>query len=88
MNKFIFINILIGSVLILGSCIKKTIAYKYLRSISEFEAYAANNLLKLSGGLSVKPGQKFCYDCFNACNSSQSSVHSEYSEQNRGEVDK
>ena len=47
-----------------------------------------NNLLKLSGELSVKPGQNFCYNCFNACNSSQSSVHFEHSKQNRGDVDK
>ena len=47
-----------------------------------------NNHLKLSGELSVKPGQNFCYDCFNACNSSQSSVHFEHSKQNRGDVDK
>ena len=67
---------------------KKTVAYKYLRTIIEFEADTFNNLLKLSGELSVKPGQKLCYDCFNACSSSQSSVLSELSELSQGEVDK
>ena len=67
---------------------KKTVAYIYLRTISEFEADTFNNLFKLSGELSVKPGLKLCYDCFNACSSSQSSVHSELSEQSQDEVDK
>ena len=67
---------------------KKTVVYKYLRILSEFEADTFNNLLKLSGELSVKPGQKLCYDCFNACSSSQSLVHSKLSELSQGEVDK
>ena len=64
---------------------KKTISNKYLKALSETEANAVNTLLKLSGEFSIKPGQKLCYDCFNACNSFQSS---EPSEQNRDDVDK
>ena len=56
---------------------KKSIAYKYLKTLSEFGADAVDTLLKLSGVYSIKSGQKLCYDCFNACNSSQSSEHSE-----------
>ena len=63
---------------------KKTISYKYLKALSEIEAKAINTLLKLSGKFFIKPGQKLCYDCFNACDSSQSS---ELSEQNRDDVD-
>ena len=45
-----------------------------------------NNLLKLAGEHSVRPGQKLCYDCFNTCN--QPSVHSEISDVSQGEADK
>ena len=46
-----------------------------------------NNLHKLSDELSIKPGQKLCYDCFNAFNSPVYSSHSNTTFEIRDELD-